>query len=64
MAWKASSTSWRAQDASADPQHHRPVPGQERGKGEFGRLVVCTLARREPLQQCAVAKGGRRPAAE
>jgi hypothetical protein len=53
-----------AEDGAADSKHHRSMPRQERGEGELDGLVVAAEPRSKPLQELAVAQGGRRPALE
>ena len=50
-----------AQELPADAQHHRTVPGHDRGEGG---LVGRIAPRDEPLEQLAVGEPGGRAALE
>ncbi len=48
-----------AEDGSADPQYHRPMPGQERGKRDFGSLVLRAAPGCKSIEQLGIAQPGR-----
>jgi hypothetical protein len=39
------------EDATADPEHHRPVPAQQKTEGRLSRGTPC----HEPLEQLCIA---------